>query len=70
MCLSRYSVTLRADRARYPVLLSNGNPVGAGDLPDDGRHWARWVDPHPKPCYLFALVAGDLVVRFATPSPQ
>ena len=56
---SRYRVTLRADRARYPVLLSNGNPDGAGDLPD-GRHYARWVDPHPKPSYLFALVAGNL----------
>ena len=56
---SRYLVTLRADRARYPVLLSNGNPDGAGDLPD-GRHYARWVDPHPKPSYLFALVAGNL----------
>jgi aminopeptidase N len=41
------------------VLLSNGNPAGSGDLPD-GRHWAKWVDPHPKPSYLFALVAGDL----------
>ncbi|HZW51828.1 MAG TPA: aminopeptidase N, partial [Rudaea sp.] len=58
--MARYSVTIRADKARYPVLLSNGNPAGRGDLPD-GRHWARWVDPHPKPSYLFALVAGDLV---------
>ncbi len=56
---ARFNVTLRADRARYPVLLSNGNPAGAGELPD-GRHWAQWVDPHPKPCYLFALVAGKL----------
>ncbi|MBB5207458.1 aminopeptidase N [Chiayiivirga flava] len=54
-----YTVTLRADRTKYPVLLSNGNPAGAGDL-DDGHHWARFVDPHPKPCYLFALVAGTL----------
>src|SRR5712691_7063645 len=58
--MARYTVTARADKARYPVLLSNGNPAGQGDLPD-GRHWARWVDPHPKPSYLFALVAGDLV---------
>ncbi|KGI76602.1 aminopeptidase N [Oleiagrimonas soli] len=57
--LATYTVTLRADRARFPVLLAGGNPDGAGDL-DDGRHWARFVDPHPKPCYLFALVAGRL----------
>jgi aminopeptidase N len=56
---ARYTVTLRGDRARYPVLLSNGNPEDAGDLPE-GRHYARWVDPHPKPSYLFALVAGKL----------
>ncbi|MEP6897962.1 MAG: M1 family aminopeptidase, partial [Rhodanobacter sp.] len=56
---SRYTVTLRADRERFPVLLAGGNPDGAGDLPD-GRHWARFVDPHPKPGYLFALVAGRL----------
>ncbi|GGC45210.1 aminopeptidase N [Siccirubricoccus deserti] len=58
--MSRYSVTITADRARVPVLLSNGNPDGSGDA-GEGRHWARWVDPHPKPSYLFALVAGDLV---------
>ena len=58
--MARYSVTMRADKTRFPVLLSNGNPVDAGELAD-GRHWARWVDPHPKPSYLFALVAGDLV---------
>ncbi|GLQ47295.1 aminopeptidase N [Dyella lipolytica] len=57
--LARYTVTLRADRARFPVLLAGGNPDGAGELVD-GRHWARFVDPHPKPCYLFALVAGRL----------
>ena len=56
---ARYTVTLRADRARFPVLLAGGNPDGAGELPD-GRHWARFVDPHPKPSYLFALVAGRL----------
>ncbi|UPG94250.1 aminopeptidase N [Luteibacter aegosomatissinici] len=57
--LSKYTVTLRADKSRFPVLLAGGNPDGAGDLPD-GRHWARFVDPHPKPSYLFALVAGRL----------
>jgi aminopeptidase N len=68
--MARYSVMIRADKARFPVLLSNGNPEGSGDLPD-GRHWAKWVDPHPKPSYLFALVAGDLVAfedRFTTRS--
>ena len=58
--MSRYSTTIHADKARVPVLLSNGNLVAAGDLPE-GRHFARWEDPHPKPAYLFALVAGDLV---------
>jgi aminopeptidase N len=68
--LSRYSVRMSADKGRYPVLLSNGDPVGAGEL-DGGRHWAEWDDPFPKPCYLFALVAGDLVAnsdRFVTRS--
>ncbi|AEG49920.1 aminopeptidase N [Sphingobium chlorophenolicum L-1] len=68
--LSRYSVRLAADKALYPVLLANGDPVEQGDLPD-GRHWARWNDPYPKPCYLFALVAGDLACnadRFVTAS--
>jgi aminopeptidase N len=60
--MATYTVTLRADRAKYPVLLSNGNLVEQGLL-DDGRHFARWVDPHRKPCYLFALVAGKLVAR-------
>ena len=57
--LTRYTVTIRADRARYPVLLSNGNLVAQGAL-DHGRHFATWHDPFPKPSYLFALVAGDL----------
>jgi aminopeptidase N len=57
--LSRYRVRMSADKARYPILLSNGDPVGSGDL-DGDRHWAEWHDPFPKPCYLFALVAGDL----------
>jgi aminopeptidase N len=60
--LSRYRVKMIADKARFPVLLSNGDPVGAGDL-DEGRHWAEWHDPFPKPCYLFAMVAGDLVAN-------
>jgi aminopeptidase N len=57
--LAQYTVTLRADRARHPVLLSNGNLVEAGPLAA-GRHYATWRDPFPKPSYLFALVAGDL----------
>jgi aminopeptidase N len=57
-----YTVTLRADKARFPVLLSNGNLAEQGDL-DNGRHFARWNDPFPKPSYLFALVAADLVAR-------
>ena len=60
--MASYSVTLRADKARYPVLLSNGNLVEEGPL-DGGRHFAKWVDPHKKPSYLFALVAGQLVSR-------
>lgn len=56
--LARFTTTLIADRARYPFLLSNGNRVDAGQM-DDGRHWIKWQDPFPKPCYLFALVAGD-----------
>ncbi|WP_097090532.1 aminopeptidase N [Novosphingobium sp. Chol11] len=68
--LSRYSVRLEADQARYPILLSNGDPTEQGELPD-GRHWVKWIDPFPKPCYLFALVAGDLACNsdsFATMS--
>ena len=60
--MASYTVTLRADKKRFPVLLSNGNLVEQGDL-DEGRHYAKWVDPHKKPCYLFALVAGQLVCR-------
>ncbi|HSV79908.1 MAG TPA: aminopeptidase N [Ramlibacter sp.] len=60
--MASYTVTLRADRHKYPVLLSNGNLVEQGAL-DDGRHYAKWVDPHRKPSYLFALVAGQLVCR-------
>ena len=57
-----FTVTLRADKAKYPVLLSNGNLVAQADL-DHGRHQAKWHDPFPKPSYLFALVAADLVAR-------
>src|SRR4030095_7621834 len=57
--LTRYTGTIPADRAKYPVLLSNGNLVAKGAL-DHGRHYATWHDPYPKPSYLFALVAGDL----------
>jgi aminopeptidase N len=57
--MARFRVTLRADKTRYPVLLSNGNLVSQGDL-EDGQHFAVWEDPFPKPSYLFALVAGKL----------
>ena len=59
--LSVFDVTIEASHAAYPVLLSNGNLVESQSL-DNGRHLARWQDPHPKPCYLFALVAGQLSV--------
>ena len=58
--LARYTVTIVADKTRYPVLLSNGNLIEQGDLPGSKLHFARWHDPFPKPSYLFALVAGDL----------
>jgi aminopeptidase N len=57
--MSVFTTTIEADKARYPVLLSNGNPSEETELPD-GRHRVTWSDPFPKPCYLFALVAGDL----------
>ena len=60
--MSRFTVTIHADRTQYPVLLSNGNLVAQGDEADNG-HWVRWEDPFKKPCYLFALVAGDFVAR-------
>jgi aminopeptidase N len=60
--MASYTVTLRATKAAYPVLLSNGNLVDQGELPE-GRHFAKWVDPFKKPSYLFALVAGKLVAR-------
>ncbi len=67
--MARYTTTIVAD-ATNSILLSNGNPGAEGALPD-GRRYATWTDPHPKPCYLFALVAGDLVAvrdRFVTRS--
>lgn len=57
--LTTYQTRVIADKARYPILLANGNLLSQTDLPD-GRHEAIWCDPHNKPCYLFALVAGDL----------
>ena len=58
--LSTFTVRIEGDRSKYPVLLSNGNLMDTGDL-DHGRHFAVWNDPFPKACYLFALVAGNLV---------
>lgn len=55
--LARYAVRIEADKAAYPTLLSNGNMTEHGDM-EDGRHYAIWIDPHPKPSYLFALCAG------------
>jgi aminopeptidase N len=59
--MTRFTTTLIADKHKYPVLLSNGNLVGAGQY-DKTRHWAKWVDPFRKPSYLFALVAGRLAL--------
>lgn len=59
--LARFTTTLIAEQERYPYLLSNGNRIDGGEL-EDGRHWTKWEDPFPKPCYLFALVAGDFDV--------
>ena len=72
--LSRYRVRLAGDKQRFPVLLSNGNPVAHGEDPErdgPGTHWAEWEDPWPKPSYLFALVTGELLAnrdRFTTRS--
>ncbi|MFL6725746.1 MAG: aminopeptidase N [Sphingomicrobium sp.] len=60
--LSKYHVRMEGDAVAFPVLLSNGNRVAHGEAAD-GRHWAEWHDPFPKPCYLFALVAGDLTAN-------
>lgn len=59
--LAPYTVTIIAAKEGNPLLLSNGNFLGGGNY-DEGRHFAAWFDPHPKPSYLFALVAGDLGV--------
>jgi aminopeptidase N len=58
--MARYTVSITADKSLVPIMLSNGNPGPVQDL-GNGRHRIVWTDPHPKPCYLFALVAGDLV---------
>jgi aminopeptidase N len=63
--MAQYKVMLRADKKKYPVLLSNGNLIEQGDL-GDGRHYALWEDPFKKPSYLFALVAGNLVCQEET----
>jgi aminopeptidase N len=60
--MAKYTVTLHAEKARYPVLLANGNLAAQGDE-GDGRHWAKWIDPFPKPSYLFAVVAARLERR-------
>ena len=57
--MAKFTTTLIGDKDRYPVLLSNGNKIASGDKPDN-RHWVTWEDPFDKPCYLFALVAGQL----------
>jgi aminopeptidase N len=57
--MARYTTTIHADKAAFPVLLSNGNQIAQGDEPG-GRHWAKWLDPFPKPSYLFAMVAAKL----------
>jgi len=57
--MTRFTTTLVGDKDRYPVLLSNGNNIHHGDL-DHNRHFVTWEDPFNKPCYLFALVAGQL----------
>jgi len=59
--MALFSTRIEADKKQFPVLLSNGNLIESGDLPA-GRHYVEWRDPHLKPCYLFALVAGDLAV--------
>ena len=63
--LSVYRVRMTGDKALFPVLLSNGNCVASGEG-TQGSHWAEWHDPWPKPSYLFALVAGDLVANSGT----
>ncbi|MCR9189512.1 MAG: aminopeptidase N [Alteromonadaceae bacterium] len=60
--MARFRTRIEANKDAYPVLLSNGNDVEKGEL-ENGRHFVTWEDPFPKPCYLFALVAGDLVEK-------
>ncbi|MCP5357476.1 MAG: aminopeptidase N [Pseudomonadales bacterium] len=70
--MSKFTTTVVAEEARYPILLSNGNAIERGKE-EGGRHWVTWEDPFRKPCYLFALVAGDLVCvedRFITCSER
>jgi aminopeptidase N len=70
--MSRYRVRMEGDKTAFPILLSNGNCIDSGDG-DGTAHWALWEDPWPKPSYLFALVAGDLVANrdyFTTMSGQ
>jgi len=57
--MAEFKVRVEGDKQKYPLLLSNGNPIAKGEL-EEGRHFVEWHDPFPKPCYLFALVAGDL----------
>ncbi len=64
--MARFTCTLHADKASFPVLLSNGNPVASGDE-DNNRHWAKWEDPFAKPAYLFACVAAKLDAACAAP---
>lgn len=59
--MSVFSCTIIADKEKYPILLSNGNPINSGPKEQD-RHFVTWSDPFKKPCYLFALVAGNLVM--------
>lgn len=63
--MTAFTVRIEADKVKYPILLCNGNNIEAGDL-DGGRHYVTWEDPFRKPCYLFALVAGDLECRHDT----
>ena len=63
--MAMFTTTVEGDKANYPVLLSNGNPIEKGEA-DNGRHWVKWEDPFRKPAYLFALVAGDLTLSEGT----
>ena len=59
--MAKFTTKIIADKIGYPILLSNGNPIDSGEM-EDGKHYRTWEDPFPKPCYLYALVAGDLGV--------